>query len=162
MCPDSQQDAGTGRSDPAGGACNGNGADSDPFRDLAELFNERFALLSRSIRTLIAVHTDRAQLALRRRVQLAILAMAAVFAGSTAIVYAVVLVMRGTVLGLTTLFDGRTWLGTLAAGVLVLALVGGGVFLALRRWNRSQLKKQEVKYAELRKKRDSVARRPPF
>jgi hypothetical protein len=161
MCPDTQE--GAPRIDPGRGATSDNGAEgSSGFSELAAFITERFELFSGSLRRLLSVHKDRAQLAIRRRIQLAILAAAGLFAGSTAIVYGVILVIRGTVLGLTRLFDDRVWLGSLAAGVLVLLAIGAGLFMALRRWDRVQLKKQEAKYAELRRKQDDVVRRPPF
>ena len=162
MSPESSQGTGT-RSDPSLGAGNGgSGADPDPIRELAALLNERFAMLSRSVRTLFSVHKDRAQLAVRRRAQLAILLAAAAFAATTGIIYAIVLVVRGTVQGLTVLFDGRAWLGSLVTGLVLLSVIGIGLWYALRRWDRVQLKKSEVRYAELRRKRDGLVPRAPF
>jgi hypothetical protein len=158
MCPASSQDSGP-RIEQSNPAHNGDGSAPDPLEKLAAFFMERFAAVSGSIRTLFAVHTDRAQLAIRRRVQLAILALAGVFAGSTALVYSVYLVIRGTMLGFAELFGGRAWLGSLVTGLVILGAVGGALLLALRRWDRNQLKKQEAKYDELRRKSGGLARR---
>jgi len=141
----------------------GNGAHAapaeEPLHELIELLQARFAVLVASIRALVAVHTDRAQLALRRRIQGLIVGALAAFAGGTMVVYSVVHVVRGAAQGFTELFEGRTWLGSLTAGLFFLLLIAGGLFLALRRWDRKELDKQREKYASLQRNQvEGVAR----
>lgn len=135
----------------------GNGAPAsaeESVRELLALLQARFAVLSASVRALIAVHTDRAQLAIRRRIQSLILGVLAGVAGVALAVYSVVHVVRGTAQGLAELFEGRQWLGSLAAGLLFLLLMGGSVVLALRRWDRKELAKQREKYASIQRDQD--------
>ena len=136
-------------------------------KTLAEEEFRRFAVLVGSLTpaewdvqtdcTLWNVRKDRAQLAVRRRIQnVAVVAVAALAVG-TAVIHGMILLISGTAGGLTRLFGDRGWLGDLLAGVLFLALIGGGLALGLHSWNRSQLAKQKKKYAELHRKRGQSA-----
>jgi hypothetical protein len=113
-----------------------------------------------SVKTLLAVHKDRAQLVIRRRIQLAALAALAVLVGATLVVYATIHVVRGTAQGFAALFDEQPWLGSLVAGLLFLVMIGGGLAFSLRRWNQKELAKQLHKYAELeREQAERIAAR---
>lgn len=138
------------------------GEGPDPARSADgwfELVTERLSTLARLVRLVIGIRNDRAQLAIRRKVQLAIVALAAAFVGGAVLLNAVQRFMGGLSAGLALLFEGRTWLGDLAAGILMLALVGGGLALGLRRWDRTMLRKQQAKYAELQRTRKPTAPR---
>jgi hypothetical protein len=152
MSPDDRTDPGVAEAERGA-----NGAPEevgDPFADLVALLTARFEVLVTSVKTLLAVHTDRAQLAIRRRLQTALLAAVGVFVGATIAIYATVHVVRGTAQGLADLF-GRAWLGSLSAGLLFLLLIGGGLFLALRRWDKKELRKAQAKYAEFQQEQSS-------
>ena len=127
------------------------------FGHLADKVSKRLEVVGTSLRTLWNVRKDRAQLAVRRRIQnVAVVAVAALAVG-TAVIHGMILLISGTAGGLTRLFGDRGWLGDLLAGVLFLALIGGGLALGLHSWNRSQLAKQKKKYAELHRKRGQSA-----
>jgi len=131
----------------------------EPLAELAELLTTRFERVSGALKTLVAVHTDRAQLAIRKRIQIAILGLVGALAGGSVTVYAAIVFVRGVAGGFTELFGGRAWLGSLASGALFLCLVGGGVGLSLRRWNRKEFVKQRAKYEKLREQRGNVPER---
>jgi hypothetical protein len=141
-------------------AGNGAGEDDapDPFAELVGLLTARFEVLVTSVKTLLAVHTDRAQLVIRRRIQTTAIAALAAVVGATLVVYATIHVVRGTAQGFAALFDEQPWLGSLVAGLLFLFLAGGGLAFALRRWNQKELAKQLQKYAALeREQADRIA-----
>ncbi len=127
---------------------------------LLEQLATRIDTLTDSLRTLWAVNKDQAQLAVRQRIQTSLLVAVATFAGGTALVHAVLLVVRGTAAGMGRLF-GEAWIGELVTGAAVLGLVGGGLALGLRRSNQAQLKKQAAKYEAIhRKQRRGAGSRP--
>jgi hypothetical protein len=97
--------------------------------ELGQLALARLEALGDALQTLWAVRKDKAQLALRQQV------------------------VRGTAAGFGRLFDGKSWLGDIAAGVLYLVLVGGGLAFALWRSDRRQFVKQREKYEEIHRKR---------
>lgn len=131
------------------------GEEPDPsLAELGRLALQRLEALGDSLRTLWNVRKDRAQLAIRKRMQTTGLLAAVGIAAVAAIIHSMVLIVRGTAAGLAQLFGGRAWLGDLAAGAIVLALVGGGAALAVQRINHRQFVKQREKYAELHRKHD--------
>ena len=132
-------------------------ADVPSFSQLADKVGKRLESVGTSLRTLWNVRKDRAQLAVRRRIQNVAIVVVGALAVGTAVIHGVILLVGGTAAGLARLFGGRVWLGDLLAGVLFLALIGGGIALALSSWNRSQLAKQKKKYAELHRKRGQSA-----
>jgi hypothetical protein len=129
------------------------GGPGGSMTELKDLLVKRFTALGDSLQTLWSVRKDRAQLAVRRRIQTVSMLAAASVAGAAVIIYASVLLVGGTAAGLARLFGSRAWLGDLVAGVLFLLFVIGGLALAIWRSNRSQLRKQREKYAELHRKR---------
>jgi hypothetical protein len=124
----------------------------DLLTKLATSLSSRIGAAQDALQRLLAVQTDRAQLAIRRRVQLAVVGSLVALAAGTAMIAATIALVRGMAQGLTVLFGGREWLGSIAAAVLCFALVGGAAGLGLWQWNRSQRIKQEAKYAKLRKR----------
>lgn len=137
------------------GRANASQADSgfgSAFWDLAHRLVDRSLALGDSLRTLISVRTDRVQLAVRRRLQLALLLAPLVLAGITAIVYATLKLISGAAGGLAALFGDRAWLGDLAAGAIFLGAIAGGIAVFLRLQDKKQLAKQRAKYAELHRK----------
>ena len=133
----------------------------DTARSLADLVDKaakRIEAFSESLRTLWTVRKDRAQLAVRRRMQSAALLGTGALAGGVALIYGVILLVGGTARGLGHLFGDRAWLGDLVTGVLFIGVIGGGLAGAFRRWDRVQLVKQQKKYAELHRKRRASSR----
>ena len=118
---------------------------------LASSFASHIAGVQSALQRLVSVQADRAQLAIRRRLQLAIVGALGALATGTLIIAATIALVRGMVQGLTLLCGGREWLGSIAAALLCFGLVGGGAALALQRWNRRQRVKDEGKYARLRR-----------
>ena len=118
---------------------------------LASSFASHIAGVQGALQRLLTVQADRAQLAIRRRVQLAILGTLGALATGTLIIAATIAFVRGIVQGLTLLCGGREWLGSILAALVCFGLVGGGAALALQRWNRRQRIKDEGKYARLRR-----------
>jgi hypothetical protein len=127
------------------------------FAQLKRLVGERIDTILAATRTLWAVRTDKAQLAIRRRAQLAAGLAFAALAGGTVTIYAAILVVAGVAGGFAALFEQRAWLGNLLAGVLLLAAAGVGLLLAMRRSDRKALQKAKLKYERLRAHRDDVA-----
>ena len=82
------------------------------------------------------------------------LALLVAFAAAAAVVAlallatAAVLLLVGVAAGLTILFDGRAWAGSLVTGLLVLFLVGAGFFLAATLLKSSARRATERRYAE--------------
>lgn len=107
--------------------------------------------VSASVRALWAVRKDKAQLAVRRRVQTGVLIAAAAIAGLTATIQGVLLFSRGLSGGLRELFDGRAWLGELAAGLLLLGALGAGAGIAIKRSNRAHFKRMVAKYDAIKR-----------
>lgn len=139
-----------------GRSANGS-ADATTFGQLADKLGKRLETVGTSVRTLWNVRKDRAQLAVRRRIQNVAVVIVAALAVGTAVIHGVILLVGGTAAGLARLFGGRSWAGDLVAGALFLALIGGGLALGLSTWNRSQLAKQKKKYADLHRKRGQSA-----
>ena len=121
--------------------------------ELGQLALDRLEALGDALRTLWAVRKDRAQLAFREQIQTWCLIALAAIGGIVAITHAVALLVRGTAAGFGKLFVDAPWLGDIAAGVLYLTLVGGGLAFALWRADRRQFVKQREKYEELHRKR---------
>ncbi len=121
--------------------------------ELVELAGDRLDAIGSSLRTLWSVRKDRAELAMRKRLRMALVAAGAAFAGGTAIIYGVVLLIGGASAGFARLLGEREWAGDLAAGALVLGLIGGGLALGLRRSDRTRLEKKKAKYAELERRK---------
>jgi len=111
---------------------------------------ERMAAYTASVRSLLTVQEDRSALEDQQRRHQAALSAAAVFAFGTALACAVLLVLRGVVLGLTELLGGRVWLASLSAGLLVLlafvlAFLAATVVLARRRERESRRPRHDVR-----------------
>ena len=68
-------------------------------------------------------------------------------AASALVTTAVVFVCIGIAGGLSALFGDRLWQGTLVAGLLVLALLGAGVWFGISRMTRSSRERTVRKYA---------------
>jgi len=127
---------------------------SDPsLGELGQLALDRLESLGDSLRTLWAVRKDRAQLAFRQQIQTWSLIAIGAIGAIVAIVHAVALLVEGTASGFARLFPDASWLGDIAAGVLYLVLIGGGIAFVLWRSNRRQFLEQRAKYEELHRKR---------
>ena len=125
------------------------------FVRLKRMAGERLETILAATRTLWAVRADKAQLAIRRRVQLAAGLAFAALAGGTATVYATILLVAGVAGGFAVLFEQRAWLGNLLAGVLLLFLAGAALLVAMRRADRKALHKAKLKYERLRNHQDA-------
>jgi hypothetical protein len=88
--------------------------------DLLEMIRRNSASFSSSVQALLASQRERLELAEQQRLHGSLVRTAGLFALGTALGCAVLLVVRGVVLGLTELLGGRAWLASLAAGLIVL------------------------------------------
>lgn len=139
--------------EPACASRNGN----REFARFKRLAGERFETILAATRTLWAVRADKAQLAIRKRAQLAAGLAFAALAGGTATVYATILLVAGVAGGFAVLFEQRAWLGNLLAGALLLLVAAAALFLAMRRANKKALHEAKLKYERLRHHQDVVA-----
>jgi hypothetical protein len=100
----------------------------------------------------LAAKADSMRLTLRRAGIFAALGLVGLFALGALVVTAVVLVCGGIAQLLTVAFGGRAWAGNLVTGTVVLALLGLGIWLGLRRVTQGS-RERTVKNYELRRKR---------
>lgn len=128
------------------GAPNGTAESEAAAERLASRLLEPLGEGARHLRTLLSLSSEQARLRLRRtrwaiaRTGLAAL-LGAVLVGSGALYFA-----RGLAGTLAALFGPRPWLGELGAGLLLLALVAGGMALVMAREERREIARLRRKY----------------
>jgi TRAP-type C4-dicarboxylate transport system permease small subunit len=106
-------------------------AEADPsevFRIAARHFKEARDFGLFYLRTRL----DRVALSVRNLFGLIAVLLTGLLMGAALLVTAVVLLARGIAETLTTLFDGRVWLGDLLTAVLLLALLVGAGLMAIK------------------------------
>lgn len=135
-------DSGAPETQGAAGGSNSAGGNDSFGSMLARFVEEAFG----AVDGLISVHVDRAKLSMRRTIVSATIGVGAVITATFGACAAVLALVRGTCGGFAELWGGREWTGDLAGGVLVLALLAGGVALALRISARSELARLKAKY----------------
>lgn len=100
-------------------------------------------------RVLASVQSERAKLGVRRTVEVAAIAMIVALAAVALAIAGVWLFASGLAEGLTELFDGRAWLGRLAAGVLLLGGLACATWLARATIERKEIARLRKKYEEM-------------
>ncbi len=111
----------------------------------------------------ISARIDTLKFAIKKRIFTASWIAIAVLAGAGAIITGVVLLCEGICDSLSVLF-GHRWAGELATGALLLGVVAGGGFIAVRHLIQQSYLKSLGKYEAMRKKererfgRDAAAR----
>jgi len=99
--------------------------------------------------SLAEVYSDRARLALRRKVTSIALAAGAAVALLFAVCAAALAAVRGLCGAVAELCGGRAWAGDLAGGLLAIALVAGLLAWHTKRSARSELERLKAKYERL-------------
>ena len=115
-------------------------------RLLASLFRH-VSEAARHVRTLASVSTEQARLRLRRARTRILWTLLFALVVATILVSGAVFFARGLAASLAVLFGQRAWLGELVAGLVLLALAGAGLALALAREERAELARLRRKYA---------------
>lgn len=118
-----------------------------PLEGLADFVTRRVETIGESLKTLAAVRTDRAQLALRRRKQSLIVTVVMGVVGGTALIYAVILLVGGLADGMRSWSADAPWLGDVLTALLVLGLTALALALLFRAENRRGLEESRAKYA---------------
>jgi hypothetical protein len=93
----------------------------------------------------ITASIDSLKFAIKRRIFVAWVIAVAVLAGAGVVVTAVVLLCEGICDGLSELL-GRRWAGELATGILLIIIVAGVAYFALRQLARRLHRKMSAKY----------------
>src|SRR6266850_959641 len=83
------------------------------------------------------------------------LEIVAVLGAAGAVIAAVTLISRGVAEGLTQLFGNRSWLGNLAAGVLLLGCVGLAVGGWTHWWNKTSRERTVHKYEQRKRQQQA-------
>ena len=99
--------------------------------------------------------TDLIRARWRRRVIQAVLMLAGLLAAAVGLMLSVMLLVRGTARGLTELL-GSPWAGDLATGVLLLAIVAGGVMAVTGHVTQEHRQSMRRKYDRLRKSQQTA------
>lgn len=143
----STEEAGPAADRPTAPGSNGPspGGDRDPVSLLAERLLERGAGIAEQLLRLARVSADQALQRARRARSGLVLGFLLATAAVVVFVSAMVLVARGLSGGLTV-WLGRSWLGELAAGLVLLGLLLAGSWSVRRRGDRARLRKLKEKY----------------
>jgi len=104
----------------------------------------------------LSARADLAAWKARRAVVQALAACVAAIAVATFAVVAVVLLLRGVSEVLAQLTGGRPWLGDLLTGILALAFLAGGFFVAVSGWLRVGSQRTQEKYARRRERQRAL------
>ena len=105
--------------------------------------------MSNYVRYFIAAKADGLKVTARNLGIYAALGIVALAAGSAFIFTTVVLICVGIAAALVRLFNGSIWAGTLAAGLLFITLLAGGIFLGMRMITKASRERTFRKYASL-------------
>jgi hypothetical protein len=97
----------------------------------------------------MGVRADRATLRIRRRIAKWALLAAGALVAATLLVQATAHAVDGIGQGLTLAFGGRSWLGELTTGVLLLAAMGAATAIVLSRRKSKELAEHIAKYERL-------------
>jgi hypothetical protein len=108
---------------------------------------QRLSELAEYVSYFISAKTDGIKLTLRNVAIYAALGIVGLIAAGAMVVSAVVLVCWGIALGLSALFGHHLWAGYLVTGVLILALIGGGTWIGLKKFTGSSRERLVKKYA---------------
>lgn len=139
-------------SGPAGeGTPNGTGPGATRASDaaterLASRVVEHLADGARHVRTLLSLGSERARLRLRRARWKLVRALLATLLGAALVVSGALYFARGLAATLAASFGARPWLGELTAGLLLLALVAGGLALVMALEERREIARLRRKY----------------
>jgi len=107
----------------------------------------RFSELAEYISYYISAKTDGMKLTLRNVAIFAALGVVGLIAGGALVATAVVLLCVGLAHALGSLFGHIGWLGDIVAGIVLLALVAGGMFFGLRMISKGSRTATVKKYA---------------
>jgi hypothetical protein len=115
----------------------------EAFKSVANRFSE----LAEYISYYISAKTDGIKLSLRNVAIFAALGVVGLVAGGALVATAVVLLCVGLAHALGALFGHIGWLGDIVAGIVLLALVAGGVYFGLRMVGKGSRTATVKKYA---------------
>jgi hypothetical protein len=117
-----------------------------PRHAVADL-KARVSELAEYVSYLLSAKFDGIKLTFRNIAVYAALGVVGLIAAGAVVVSAVVLVCVGIAGGLSALFGDRPWQGALVAGLLLLAVIGAGVWIGLSRLTKSSRERTVQKYA---------------
>ena len=113
-----------------------------------------------SIVLLLAAKIDRLKLSARRALLAAVVGILGLLVAATYLITATVLVIVGIGEGLGGLFGDRWWLGHLATGLGLLAILALAIYLGSRRLTRASHERTVQKYATRRDQQAARSGRP--
>jgi hypothetical protein len=123
------------------------GAESAPPEAFEQLLKQ-VAELREYVTYFVSAKTDSARLLVQQAIIWVALGFVGVIAICSVVATAVVLLLTGLAEGLTVVFDGRVWLGSIVAGLFTLAILGLGSFLGVRKWRQSSRMRTVQRYEQ--------------
>jgi phosphotransferase system glucose/maltose/N-acetylglucosamine-specific IIC component len=118
--------------------------ETDVLRDLLKQLSELFEYASHYI----SATTDAAKLSARQAAIRVLVEVGFMLAAASLVVSALTLLFIGVAGGFAEWFDGRVWLGDLLAGLLMLTLVGGAVWVRVARLKRTSHQRTVQSYEQ--------------
>lgn len=94
----------------------------------------------------VAAKVDALKLTVRTLIAYAVLGILGLFIGAAALVTATVLLLTGLSGALGALFGGRAWAGAIVVSLVILAAVGLGAWIGIKRMTGSSRKQTVKKY----------------
>jgi hypothetical protein len=123
------------------------GSESAPPEAFDQLLKQ-VAELREYVTYFVTAKTDSARLLVQKVIIWVALGFMGMIAICSVVATGVVLLLTGLAGGLTVVFDGRVWLGNILAGFLVLAILGLGSFIGVRKWRQSSQMRTVQRYEQ--------------
>jgi hypothetical protein len=124
------------------GSVNGSANASEPGSESSapEAFDrllKQITELREYVTYFVSAKTDSVKLSVQQAIMWVALGFVGLIALGSVVVTVMVLLLTGLAEGLAVAFGGRIWLGNIVAGLLTLAILGGGGFIWVRKWRKS-------------------------